>query len=187
MTAPRVPTVRTATHADRAEIVALQRLSLRTLGRQFYSDLEIESYLRHTPTLEEYLLDDATYYVAHVDDRLVACGGWSVRPPAYGSVTSDPFQELHRGLPKVRAMFVHPDFARCGLGRRILAVIEAAIIGAGYDAAAIDATLGGALLYERCGYAPVGEMHAALPDGARMRFVRLHKRLVEASRQDLQR
>jgi GNAT superfamily N-acetyltransferase len=77
-------------------------------------------------------------------------------------------------------MYVHPDFARRGLGRQILAVIEAAIVEAGYAEVGVDATLGGVPLYERCGYSPIGETQAALPDGAEMRFVCLHKRLVAA-------
>jgi GNAT superfamily N-acetyltransferase len=171
---------------DRSEILALQRVSLRELGRHFYTDAQIESYLRHTPTLEDYLLADATYYVAHVGARLAACGGWSIKTPAYRTVTPDVRRPRHE-LPKVRAMYVHPDFARRGLGRQVLAVIEAAIVAAGYAEAGVDATLGGAPLYERCGYAPIGETQAALPDGAQMRFVCLYKRLLAAGRPEARR
>jgi GNAT superfamily N-acetyltransferase len=174
---PLAATVRTATPDDRASILALQRVSLIGLGRDFYSDFEIESYLRYTPTLEDYLLADATYYVAHVGEHLAACGGWSIKPPAYSTVTRDVRRQGHE-LPKVRAMYVHPDFARRGLGRRVLAVIEAAIVDAGYVEAGVDATLGGAPLYQRCGYSPIGETHAALPNGAQLRFVCMYKRLV---------
>lgn len=178
LTGPTATTVRTATFADRSAIIALQHQSLRALGRGFYSEAEIESYLRYTPTLEEYLVADATYYVALVGDRLAGCGGWSTKAPAYRAVTPDSFQR-QQPLPKVRAMYVHPDFARRGIGRQLVAVIERAIVAAGYVEAGIEATLGGVALYERCGYVPVGETQAALPDGSRMRFVCFHKRLVE--------
>jgi GNAT superfamily N-acetyltransferase len=179
LSGPLAAAVRTAAQEDRSEILALQRASLRELGRHFYSDVEIESYLRYTPTLEDYLLADGTYYVAHVGECLAACGGWSIKTPAYRTVTPDVRRQRPE-LPKVRAMYVHPDFARRGLGRQILAVIEAAIVEAGYAEVGVDATLGGVPLYERCGYSPIGETQAALPDGAEMRFVCLHKRLVAA-------
>lgn len=169
------PAIRTAVSADRSAILELQRLSLRTLGRDFYSDTEIESYLRHAPTLEDYLLADGTYFVAHVGGRLAGCGGWSLRVPAYSSVTSDA-TDVDFPLPRVRAMFVHPEFARCGIGRHLMADIERAILESGHDEIRIDATLGGVPLYERCGYKRFGQMLAVLPDGSRMRFVCLHKR-----------
>ena len=77
-------------------------------------------------------------------------------------------------------MYVHPHFARRGIGRQLLAVIECAIVDAGYEDASLDATIGGVLLYSRCGYSPVGETYAVLPNGLRMRFVCMHKSLVEA-------
>jgi GNAT superfamily N-acetyltransferase len=169
--------LRRARHADRAEIVALQRLSLRTLGRGHYGDREIESYLRHTETLEEYLVDDGTYYVAVVDGRIVGCGGWSLKPPAYSAVTHDPAGAGSRAAPKVRAMYVHPAHARRGIGRRLLARIERAILAAGHGEAALDATLPGVALYVRCGYRAVGETCATLPDGERLRFVCMRKQL----------
>jgi GNAT superfamily N-acetyltransferase len=170
--------IRAAVFADQPGILELQRLSLRTLGRDFYSDAEIESYLRHAPTLEDYLLTDGTYFVAHIGERLAGCGGWSLKVPAYSAVTRDATAAAIP-LPRVRAMFVHPEFARSGVGRHLLADIERAILKSGHDEIRIDATLGGVPLYERCGYKPFGRMLAVLPDGSRMRFVCLHKRFAQ--------
>lgn len=167
--------IRTAVFADQPAILELQRLSLRTLGRAHYSEKEIESYLRHATTLEDYLLADGTYFVAHIGGRLAGCGGWSLRAPAYSAVTGDALAAEHP-LPRVRAMFVHPEFARRGVGRYLLADIESAIWESGHHEIRIDATLGGVPLYERCGYKRFGQTLAVLPDGARMRFVCLHKR-----------
>lgn len=166
--------VRRALFVDQPAILELQRLSLRTLGRAFYGDAEIESYLRHASTLEDYLLADGTYFVAHVGDRLAGCGGWSLKVPAYSAVTGAALA-TSCPVPRVRAMFVHPAFARRGVGRHLLADIESAILDAGHDEIRIDATLGGVPLYEHCGYTRFGQTLAVLPDGARMRFVCLHK------------
>lgn len=174
--------VRPATLADRAEILALHHLSLRVLSRELYSEQEIESYLRYTPTLEGYLIEDSTYYVARIGERLAGCGGWSMKAPAYTHVTGDSARRSRYPIPKVRAMFVHPHFARRGIGRQLLGIIERAIVAAGYAEANLDATLSGVPLYARCGYAAFGETHAVLPDGVRMRFVCMRKRLVEVCR-----
>lgn len=167
--------VRRAVPADRAAILELHRLSLRILGRAFYGAAEIESFLRHATTLEDYLLADGTYFVAHVGERLAGCGGWSLRVPDYSLVTGD-MPRTTKPVPRVRAMFVHPEFARRGVGRHLMADIEAAIWEAGHDEIHIDATLGGVPLYERCGYSRCGQTLAVLPDGSHMRFVCLRKR-----------
>jgi hypothetical protein len=181
MTAASPATVRRATFADRSEILALQHLSLRVLGRDLYSEHEIESYLQYTPTLEQHLIEDSTYFVARLGERLAGCGGWSLKKPAYSAVTQDAVQQPQRATAKVRAMYVHPYLARRGVGRQLLGVIERGIIEAGYEEARLEATVGGVLLYSRCGYTPVGETYALLPNGARFRFVCMHKRLVAAS------
>lgn len=170
------PQIRTARPADRAALLELHRHSLRTLGRGFYSDAEIESFLRHAPTLEDYLLADGTYFVAWVGGRMAGCGGWSLRIPGYSLVTGQAMPPAGT-MPRLRAMFVHPQFARCGIGRYLLADIERSIWDSGHQEIRVDATLGGVPLYERCGYRPFGQTLAVLPDGCRMRFVNLHKRI----------
>jgi GNAT superfamily N-acetyltransferase len=182
VTAASAASVRRATFADRSEILALQHLSLRVLGRDLYSEHEIDSYLQYTPTLEQHLIEDSTYYVARIGERLAGCGGWSSKKPAYSAATQDHVGSPLKPTAKVRAMYVHPYLARRGVGRQLLGVIERAIIEAGYEEASIDATVGGVLLYARCGYVTVGENHAVLPNGARFRLVCMHKRLVDASR-----
>jgi GNAT superfamily N-acetyltransferase len=166
--------IRVATFDDRPAILELHRLSLRKLGRKFYSDVEIESYLRHAPTLEDYLLADGTYFVAHVGGQLAGCGGWSLKTPDYCMIAGDAILPAIP-LPRVRAMFVHPEFARRGIGRYLLADIERAILKLDYPGIRIDSTLGGVPLYERCGYKRIGRTLAVLPDGCRMRFVCLQK------------
>lgn len=169
--------LRAAVAADRDAILALQRQSLRVLGRSHYSERQIESYLRHAETLEPYLVADGTYIVADAGDRLAGCGGWSLRPPAYAAVTGVPDGGGSARLPRLRAMYVHPGFARRGIGSLLVAAIERAIVAAGYREAAVDATLPGVALYARCGYRATGEMHAELPDGQALRFVCMRKRL----------
>lgn len=174
---PSLPAMRVAVTADREDILALQRISLRVLGRTHYSERQIESYLRHTETLEHYLVADGTYYLALEGGRVAGCGGWSLKSPAYAAVTGEDRDAAQADLPRLRAMYVHPEFARRGIGRMLVAGIEHAIMAAGFREARVDATLPGLPLYERCGYRAVGETSAELPDGLRLRFVCMRKRL----------
>jgi GNAT superfamily N-acetyltransferase len=169
--------LRLARPGDRGDIVALQRRSLRELGLGHYSARQIESYLRHTETLEAYLVADGSYFVASVGGAIAGCGGWSLKAPAYAAVTREAACDAGAAAPRVRAMYVHPGFARRGIGRALLGEIEAAIASAGFAEAALDATLPGVALYQRCGYRAVGETCAELPDGERLRFVCMRKAL----------
>jgi GNAT superfamily N-acetyltransferase len=166
--------LRTAQPADMRDIEAMQRVSMRTLGLGLYSDLQIESFLRHMQTLEPALIADGRYYVGSLDGEIVACGGWSTRAPAYYAAGVASVGGL---LPKVRAMYVHPRAARRGFGRRMLDEIEAAVLAAGFAEATLDATLPGVPLYLRCGYRAVAETQMQFPDGVCLPVICMHKRL----------
>lgn len=168
--------VRAACAGDAPAIVGLQQCSLRTLSRGFYHESQVESFMRYLPTLEGYLLDDRTYFVAERAGRIVGCGGWSLRTPAYRAGASGrAWGEL--AVPKVRAMYVHPGAARQGVGRALLRHIEGEIARHGYDAAGLDATLPGVPLYRACGYQPLARTEVVMPDGVRLPAVSMHKRL----------
>ena len=168
--------LRVALPGDAAAIVELQQRSLRTLSRGFYHESQVESFMRYVPTLEEHLLDDGTYFVAEQAGRIVGCGGWSRRVPAYRSAATVPRADIPT-LPKVRAMYVHPDVARQGIGRALLQHIEREIARHGYDEAGLDATLPGEPLYRACGYRPLARTEVVLPNGMRLPAVSMHKRL----------
>jgi GNAT superfamily N-acetyltransferase len=167
--------VRVARPEDLPRIVSTQRLSMRVLGARYYSELQIESVIRYMTMMEEQLLADGTYYVAEVEGVIAGCGGWSVRTPAYrtgadAQPTTDP-------SAKVRAFYVHPEHARCGVGRALLDVVEAAIAAAGYEEAVLDATVSGMPFYKRCGYRAVACTHIGFPNGVRLPMVCMLKRV----------
>jgi GNAT superfamily N-acetyltransferase len=173
--------VRTATPADIPGILQMQRYSMSVLSRGFYSDLQIASFLKFMPTLEQGLVADATFYVAESAGRLAGCGGWSAKTPAYHSIVRSDVRGA--GVPKVRAMYVHPEFARRGIGSALLGVIEQAISNAGYAEAALDAMLTAASLYRRCGYRATANSHIEFPDGVRLPVLAMHKHLAIDVRQ----
>jgi Acetyltransferase (GNAT) domain len=76
---------------------------------------------------------------------------------------------------RVRAMFVRDDWTRRGLGRRIIAACEEAALREGFRRLVLGATLPGVPLYAACGFEPVAEIDAVLPDGVAMACVTMEK------------
>ena len=106
------------------------------------------------------LIEDGTYFVAEAEvggDRVLAgCGGWSKRKTLYGSDhcagREDALLDPNYEAAKIRAFFVHPAWARRGVGSRILDVCEAAAVAAGFRRLEMGATLTGVPLYVARGY-----------------------------------
>ncbi|MGH8194876.1 MAG: GNAT family N-acetyltransferase [Woeseiaceae bacterium] len=168
--------VRLATRADLPQIALTQTLSIRELGKGFYSWLQIESFMEFMPMMEHYLIDDGTYFVAEHDGRIIGCGGWSCRSPSY-RVCSPGGQPAAGRSAKVRAMYVHPDAARRGIGRTLLERIEREMTRSGHKEASLEAILPGVPLYRNRGYRETGATRVEFPNGVHLPVICMHKRL----------
>jgi GNAT superfamily N-acetyltransferase len=161
--------VRVATHADIGGIAAVMRASLLSLGRNAYDERQIASALLHIARPDEQLIDDGTYFVAVADENIIGCGGWSRRRKVYsGSAASgdesallDPVTEPAR----IRAMFVRPEWARRGIGRRILQHAEVRAAAEGFRSFQLVAMHSAGRIYEAAGYRSIGESPITLEDG----------------------
>jgi len=150
-------TLRPATLDDRAAIEQLIVESARGLSRADYSDAQIEAAIAAVFGVDTDLIHDGTYFVAEQDGALIGCGGWSKRKTLFGG---DQFTGREAGLldpahepAKIRAFFVHPGWARKGVGRALLQRCEAEAQANGFRAVELMATLPGVKLYQACGYA----------------------------------
>jgi GNAT superfamily N-acetyltransferase len=172
---------RRATDADAGAIERLIAHSARELSRGDYTSAQVEAALGSAFGLDSQLVRDGTYFVAEVDGELAACGGWSFRKTLFGAdaaETREPeFLDPAREAARIRAFFVHPRFARRGLGRALLALCEDEARRRGFAAAALMATLPGERLYRASGYAASDPVDHELPGGVRIRFVPMQKRL----------
>ncbi len=125
------------------------------------------------------LVDDETYFVAGLEGRDVACGGWSRRGALYGGdqrrMEEAPLLDPSRDAARIRAFFVHPDFARRGIGRRMLDHCTAAAVAEGFQSLELMATLPGVPLYEQCGFHPLEAVTDIMPNGVGVRFVRMRR------------
>jgi GNAT superfamily N-acetyltransferase len=114
------------------------------------------------------------------ENKIVACGGWSKRKTLFGSDRAagreDDLLDPACDRAKIRAFFVHPDWARRGLGSRILEACENAAREAGFTGFEMGATLTGVKLYRERGYSAIEEMAVPLQNGASLPIVRMVKR-----------
>ncbi len=176
----REATLRIATADDLEAIRALIAASVRGL-QQEYSEGQREQALASVFTPDTQLIADHTYFVLEDSDgTLAACGGWSWRKTLYGGDHHHASRDGGRLDPatdaaKIRAFFVHPEWARRGLGTRLLEACERAAWNAGFRRCEMGATLSGVPLYERHGYRRTAEILVDLPGGERLPVVRMEK------------
>lgn len=174
-------TIRGATTADLPALHALIDASVRELSRGFYSEAQVESALRFVFGPDTQLIADGTYYVVPAPAGLAAAGGWSRRRTLYGGDkmkrAEDPLLDPRTEPARIRAFYVHPQWARRGLGRLLFQHCARAAFEAGFRELDLMATLPGVPLYTVLGFVPVEETSDTLPDGVVVPFVRMRRPL----------
>jgi GNAT superfamily N-acetyltransferase len=173
--------IRLATDDDIPVLHALIEASVRGLQANDYTPAQIQGALGTVLGLDTQLIRDQTYFIAEtlVDNRPAACGGWSKRKTLFGA-DQGPGREPDLLDPatdaaKVRAIFVHPAYARQGLGSLLLAHVEAAAIAAGFRHFEMGSTLTGVPLYRLRGYVEVERIAVPLHNGEALPIVRMRK------------
>lgn len=177
-------TIRLATTADIPSLHRLIEQSIRGLQTNDYTPEQIEGALGHALGLDTQLVADQTYFIASPAGRpevLAGCGGWSFRKTLFGSDhgpgRAGELLDPDSDAAKIRAIFVHPDFARRGLGARILAHCESAAQQAGFRRFEMGSTLTGVPLYTLKGYRRLDEVDVPLPNGEVLPIVRMSKQI----------
>jgi N-acetylglutamate synthase-like GNAT family acetyltransferase len=175
-------TLRAATPKDVPAISALVEASVRGLAPGYYSPEQIERSIERVFGVDTQLVGDGTYFVAEAAGEIVGCGGWSARTTLYGgdqtkAGVEDARLDPARDAARVRAFFVHPSWARRGIGSRILARCEEAAREAGFATATLVATLPGEPLYAALGYVRGDAIDVDLGDGETLRCYAMTKRL----------
>lgn len=175
--------IRLATAEDLPALRELIPLSARELSRGFYSPEQIESAIHFVFGPDSRLIEDRTYFVAETDGGLIACGGWSRRRTLYGGdqmkAEADPPLDPSTEAARIRAFFVHPAFARRGLGAAILRACMDAARAAGFRRLELAATLPGVPLYEAFGFEARERLDAPLPNGVLLPIIRMERGLDE--------
>ena len=129
-----------------------------------------------------------------VKPTIVACGGWSKRKTLYGG---DRWKDLHEkdlqekdrqekecegdlldprlDAAKIRAFFVHPDWARRGIGTMVLDACEAAARAAGFVRFEMGATLTGVKLFQQRGYVVIERLEVPLEGSITLPVIHMTK------------
>jgi GNAT superfamily N-acetyltransferase len=173
--------LRLATRDDLPALRELIPLSVRALSREHYTDAQIESGLRFVFGPDTLLIDDGSYFVVDAGTGLAAAGGWSRRDTLFGGDQAqraeDRLLDPAREPARIRAFYVHPDWARRGLGRRIVEACVDAARSAGFHRIELAATLPGIALYQACGFTAHEAFTAPTPDGVGLPVVRMSREL----------
>jgi len=180
------------------DVAALRELidkSVRGLQTQDYTPAQIEGALKTVFGVDSQLIADGTYFLAeadslftectkvkdrHSESMIVGCGGWSKRKTLYGSDhwtgREDSLLDPTRDAAKIRAFFIHPDWARRGVGSLILQACEDAAMAAGFTRYEMGATLTGAKLFGVKGYVAVKPISIPLVNGESLPVIHMEKR-----------
>ncbi|MDB4877840.1 MAG: acetyltransferase family protein [Gemmatimonadetes bacterium] len=171
--------------ATLGDLPALRRLideSVRGLSAAHYTPEQIESGLHYVFGPDTQLIADGTYHIVESAGRLAAAGGWSKRQTLYGGdqhkSAADPPLDPRTDAARIRAFFVHPDFARRGLGRMLFEACLAAAAESGFRSFELGATLPGEPLYASLGFVARERADAHLPDGVVLPIVRMTRAIV---------
>jgi GNAT superfamily N-acetyltransferase len=183
--------IRRAVPADVPILQQLIEASVRGLQAQDYTPAQIEAALETVYGVDSQLIADGTYFVAEAEEPgnarvIVGCGGWSKRKTLFGG---DHWSGRHDALldpkfdgAKIRAFFVHPAWARRGIGGMILHACESAAGSAGFTRLEMGATLSGVPFYKAKGYKTLENIQVPLAGGESMIVVRMTKELDQVSR-----
>ena len=173
--------LRTATPDDAPALSALIERSVHGLQSGDYTQAQRDSAIGQVFLVDHGLIADGCYFVVEASDgRLAGAGGWSSRKALHGGhVHGDTGERIDPATEpaRIRAYFVHPDFARQGVGSIILKACEAAARAAGFSQAAMGATLTGAPFYSRHGYVEGGREELPLPGGESLTIVHMSRSL----------
>lgn len=170
--------------ASLADADTLERLigeSVRGLSRRDYTEEQIEAALGTAFGLDRELLRDGTYFVAEAAGEIAGCGGWSRRRTLFGGDRQPGRQsellDPARDSARVRAFFVHPRWARRGIGRALIERCEAEALAQGFASTELVATLPGHRLYLAFGYVGDARIEHRLPGGVAIEFIPMRKAL----------
>jgi GNAT superfamily N-acetyltransferase len=179
-TMPVPVSIRLATPDDIPALEALIADSVLTLQTEYTREQRLAA-LGSVFGVDRQLIADGTYFAALADTIIVGCGGWSRRKTPFGSDHSpakdDSLLDPAVDAARIRAFFIHPAWARRGIGSRILHACETAAAAAGFTRAELTSTLSGVPLYTARGFTPEEEFGVPLRNGDKLPVIRMTKPL----------
>jgi GNAT superfamily N-acetyltransferase len=126
---------------DYAEVRHLHVRAMRSQSGDALSDAEVAAFVDFvgSPPYSDHLRAEEVHG-AFVDGQLIGTASWLAN--------SDDGETA-----RVASVFVHPMFARLGIGGRLLAEVEARAAQSGFDQLGTSTTINAIPFFERHGYA----------------------------------
>ncbi|QMU57386.1 MAG: GNAT family N-acetyltransferase [Boseongicola sp.] len=172
-------TIREARLADMDRLLDLEYRAFLGLNDGNYTEEILKLFIGEMKRVTPELLAEGRYYVFEDEDGdIIASGGWSQETPGYAHGIEGHAEEYRSDEGVVRAMYVSPDMARRGLGRKMMELIEERAMAEGVRKLAMSATIMGAGLYSACGYKITGPTIIALSEGRQITGHEMEKILV---------
>lgn len=174
--------IRKAGNEDIDQIADVIAASVRGLAQGFYTDLQIELSIQSVFGVDTELINDGTYFVVESDGRIAGCGGWSRRKTLYGASDyagsrNPEMLDPEMDAAKIRAFFIHPDWARKGIGTLILDICESEAAAEGFKSAEMMSTLPGVPLYRARGYDGDERVQIPVGEGVAIECIKMRKEL----------
>lgn len=168
---------RRATACDVPALLDLQDSAFTEIGGAYYPMASIRHALDTVTMLSEDLVAEGHYFVLEQPGGpIAAAGGWSQARPGYATALPEA-DSIPAAQAIVRCVYVHPGFARRGLGTVIMERIEADARAHGIRLLTLTSTLPGLPLYRRMGYAHHGPELAEIGRGLSLEVHRMSKPL----------
>lgn len=174
-------TIETAGMEDIPEIRTLIPVSVRGLSRQYYDTDQIEGAIKDIFGVDTQLIEDKTYFTARAHKILVGCGGWSRRRTLYGGdkrkTGADDLLNSATDAARIRAFFIHPEWARQGIGSDMMKICEKKALEEGFGRLQLVSTLPGEPLYRSFGFEEEERYEVDLSNGTKIPVVRMMKKI----------
>ncbi len=156
--------VRTARPADARPILAVKQAAITELSAGAYTREQIKAWTPSDDALTEYqeATETAMFQI------LVACDAEQV--VGYGVLNAEE--------NRIEALFVHPAWARCGVGTRLLGQLEASATLVGCRELTVVSSRNAVEFYQTRGYERAGVRSRGMGD-VELEFVVLSKQIAQ--------
>lgn len=154
--------------ADLDAVAAMQEASIMALGAPIYGEDKARAWARLGYQFRYDLIGEGEFWVAEQEGRIVGVGGWSP-------------DGMEADLAWIRYLFVHPDTARRGIGRRLVERAERSASGAGRPRLRVWASLNAVGFYRAVGFLPERRARWPVRTGLELDYVLMGKRAAHGS------
>jgi putative acetyltransferase len=159
-----VPSIRPAVQADVPAIAEIQEASILSLGAVVYGHDKARAWVRFGIEQSRGLLRQGEFFVADAGGLVVGVSGWSPDPDRHDTAW-------------IRYVFVRPEVARRGLGRRLVTTAEGAALAAGRPRLLLWASLNALGFYQALRYQRLRRATWPIAAGIDLDYVLMTKRL----------